>query len=168
MRAVVLLALVGFSLVRFDAAFAARYADVSVDQLTRNAAVIFEGEVASVRSEWNADRTRIYTTVTIRVGQFHKGNLARDVVDVRFAGGTVGEITMAIVGQPSFVADERVFLFLKPNFEQRDTPIVGDEIGKLRVTTDANGADILLGPTATFEKDDVVREIRSVLRPIGQ
>lgn len=168
MRSTVPAIFLALSLSSFEAAFATRFVDVSVDQLTRNASVIFEGEVTAVRGEWNANRTRIYTTVSIRVDAYHKGDLGREVVDLRCAGGTVGDITMAIVGQPSFEPDERVFVFLRPNFEQRDVPVVGDAAGKLRMVTDATGADILLGPTQTFEKSDVVREIRSVLRPIGQ
>jgi hypothetical protein len=168
MRTVVLTGVLALSLWRVDIASATRRVDISIDQLTRGASVIFEGEVTDVRGEWNADRTRITTTVSIRVDQYHKGNLGRDVVEIRLAGGSVDDITMAVIGQPSFERDERVFLFLKPNFERRDTPVAGDSAGKLRVATDANGADILLGPTQTFEKSDVVREIRSVLRPIGQ
>jgi hypothetical protein len=168
MRAVYLATALALSLAGVDASRATRYVDVSIDQLTRHASVIFEGEVTDVRSDWNADRTRIYTTVTVRVDQYHKGDLGRGVVDVRLAGGSVGDITMAVMGQPTFARNERVFLFLRPNFDVRDTPIVGDAAGKMRVATDASGADILLGPAATFEKDDVVREIRSVLRPIGQ
>jgi hypothetical protein len=168
MRTTVVTVLLAASLFGIDTASATRLAEVSIDQLTRNASVILEGDVTAVRSEWNADRTRITTAVSIRVGQYHKGNLGRDVIEIRLAGGTVDDITMAVIGQPSFERDERVFLFLKPNFEQRDVPVVGTAAGKMRMTTDASGADILLTPTQTFEKNDVVREIRSVLRPIGQ
>jgi hypothetical protein len=167
MRAFVLAVLVGLAVARVDVASASRILPVSIDQLTRNASVILEGEVTAVRGDWNSDRNRIYTTVSIRVDQFHKGALASRVVDVRYLGGTVGDVTMSVSGQPTFEPNERVFVFLKPNFEQRDVPVVGNDAGKFRMATSAQG-DVLLGSTQTIDKSDVVREIRSVLRPIGQ
>jgi hypothetical protein len=167
MRAFALAVLVGLAVARVDVASATRALPVSIDQLTRNASVILEGEVTAVHGDWNSDRNRIYTTVSIRVDQFHKGALTTQVVDLRYLGGTVDDVTMAVFGQPTFEPNERVFVFLKANFDQRDVPVVGNEAGKFRMATSAQG-DVLLGPTQTYEKSDVVREIRSVLRPIGQ
>ncbi len=168
MRPTLLGVLLGLGLSIADSALATRLVDVSVDQLTRNASVILEGEVTAIRGDWNANRDRIYTTVSIRVDQFHKGALTTNVVELRYLGGMVGEVTMAVTGQPTFETSERVFVFLKPNFEVRDVPVVGSEAGKFRLATNAQGGDVLLSATRTLEKDDVVREIRSVLRPIGQ
>ncbi len=141
--------------------------DLSIDQLTRRAAVIVEGEVTDVRSDWTPDRDRIYTTVTLRVSHVHKGNVPAATMSLRLLGGRVGDITMSIVGQPSFQSDEQVFLFLAPNFDRREIPFVGSEEGKLRVAAGATG-DVLLGPHQTFEKDDAVNEIRRVMQAVGQ
>ena len=142
--------------------------DYSIDQLTRRAAVVLEGEVTFVHSDWSIDRTRIYTSVRVQVTQYHKGNLGRQLVDLRLLGGTVRDITMAVIGQPGFEPGERVFLFLEPNHQTRDVPLVGGEEGKLRVSTSATGGEVLMGPHQTFEKIDAINEIRAVLRPIGQ
>jgi hypothetical protein len=141
--------------------------DYSIDQLTRQATVVLEGEVMAVASDWSADHTRIYTNVRIRVAHYHKGNLGQETLTLRLLGGTVGEITLAVVGQPGFERNEKVFLFLQPNFQTRDIPFVGGEEGKLRVVPSAAG-DVLLGPHQTFEKSVALDEIRAVLRPIGQ
>lgn len=141
--------------------------DLSIDQLTRRAAVIVEGDVTDVTSAWTPSRDRIYTTVTVRVSQVHKGALGGSTLNLRLLGGTVGDVTMSIVGQPGFEPDERVFLFLAPNFERREVPFVGSEEGKLRIAAGATG-DVLLGPHQTFEKSDAVSEIRRVMQAIGQ
>ncbi len=142
--------------------------DYTIDQLTRRAAVVLEGEVTGVRSAWSQDGTRIYTSVTVLVAQYHKGDLRRPTLELRLLGGAVGDITMAVIGQPGFETGERVFLFLRPNFETREIPFVGGEEGKLRIASSAAGGEVLMGPHETFEKSDVILHIRSVLRSIGQ
>lgn len=169
MRALVLVAVV--ALITAGGVRASRahvLPDLSVDQLTRRAAVVVEGVVTGVRAEWDAGRTQIFTTVTLRVAQYHKGDLGSQTIDLRLLGGTVDETTMAVIGQPGFEPTERVFLFLQPNFERRNVPFVGGEEGKLRISANAAGAQVLLGPHQTFERDDVVVEIRRIMRPIGQ
>jgi hypothetical protein len=147
---------------------ASRFVDLSLDQMVRRSGTIVEGDVVATRGEWSTDRTRIYTTVTLQVAEVHKGSLPGGTLELRLLGGTVDDVTMAVIGQPRFEAGERVFLFLAPNHDVRDVPFVGGEAGKLRVVADATGAEVLLGAQATLEKSEVTREIRSVLRPIGQ
>jgi hypothetical protein len=141
---------------------------VSLNQLIRSASVIVEGDVVAMRGNWSPDHTRIYTTITLDVSQVHKGTLTGQTLDLRVLGGTVDDMTLAVVEQPHFKTGERVFLFLSPNYQTRDIPFVGGEAGKMSIVPNATGADVLLGVNATFEKSDVTRNIRSILRPIGQ
>jgi hypothetical protein len=142
--------------------------ELTIDQMTRRASVIVEGQVTSVHGDWNTDHTKIYTTLRLQVARYHKGSASPGTLDIRFLGGTVGDMALVVIDQPTFSPGERVFLFLSPNFDTSDTPIVGQYEGKLRMTTNAQGQDVLLGSTQTFEKSDVVSSIRAVLRPIGQ
>lgn len=148
-----------------SAALAARPGDLSIDQLTRNAGAIVEGQVTAVRSDWTSNHTQIYTTVTLQVSQVLKGSISGSHMDLRLLGGTVDDITMMIVDQPAFEVNERVFLFLRPNYEVRDIPLVGQSAGKFRVEVDANGADVLHNDGMTVSKNDGVRIIRAIPQP---
>jgi hypothetical protein len=144
---------------------AARPGDLSIDQLTRNAGAIVEGQVTAVRSEWTSNHTQIYTSVTLQVSQVLKGSIPGSQMDLRLLGGTVDDITMLIIDQPTFEVNERVFLFLRPNYEVRDVPLVGQSAGKFRVEVDATGADVLHNDGTTISKSDGVRIIRAIPQP---
>lgn len=133
---------------------------VPVEELTRMSGTVLEGTVTSVASEWNGDRTQIYTTVDLRTEAIHKGAAARTVRLV-LLGGTVGDITLAVLGRPTFEPGERVFLFLGPHWEQSSAPVVAGEHGKFTATRDtATGRDLLLNEGATLQKADAVSTVR--------
>jgi hypothetical protein len=144
-----------------------RSQSLTIDQMTRRASIIVEGQVASVTADWNTAHTQIHTTVRLQSVQYYKGT-GPATLDLRLLGGTVGDMTMRVIDQPAFASNERVFLFLSPNFEARDVPIVGQFQGKLRVTTNAQGQEVLVGSTQTFLKSDVESSIRSIMRSSGQ
>ena len=144
-----------------------RSQSLTIDQMTRRASVIVEGQVASVTADWNPAHNQIHTTVHLQSVVYYKGTGA-GTLDVRLLGGTVGDMTMLVVDQPAFTSNEHVFLFLSPNFDARDVPIVGQFQGKLRVTTNAQGQDVLVGQKQTFQKNDVESSIRSIMRSSGQ
>jgi Matrixin len=72
---------------------------------------IVTGTVTGVSSQWNQDRTAIYTDVTIAVEQADKGNVDRDVV-VRVPGGEADDIGMAVEDVPVFSVGQQVKLYL--------------------------------------------------------
>ena len=141
----------------------------SIDTLTRCAAVIFEGQVLEVRSEWNPEQTQIHTLVGLQVNECYKGALSTNRLDLRFLGGTVGEMTMAVLGQPVFSPGEKVFLFLAPNHETRDFPVVAGEQGKLVIEEDpVSDTEVLSSPWMRIAKSSVVQTIDEVMRPVLQ
>ncbi|MGH2399756.1 MAG: hypothetical protein ACRDF6_07905 [bacterium] len=134
---------------------------VPLDELIRGAGVIFEGRVAEVRSEWNTDRTQIHTTVAIRVSDYLKGGAGAQEIRLRMLGGTVGEITQAIMGQPAFTRDEQVLLFLSPDWEQGRFPVVFGEHGKFVTTRDPrSGRELVKRPGQNLFKTDLSALIR--------
>jgi len=142
---------------------------LTLDQLTRRASVVVEGQVTAVNSAWNAAATQIHTTVTLRVGSYYKGDLRRNVLQIRMLGGTVGNMTMAVLGQPTFALNEQVTLFLKPNFEERDVPFVGASEGKFRVARDpVTGQDFLANGHLRVSKVNAVETIERIMRPVLQ
>lgn len=80
-------------------------------QLTAAAGAILHGTVTSVRSDWNAERTHIFTFVTVHADRYFKGQLGPDVTVMEF-GGTVGGLRQYIPGTPQFTPGEEVILFL--------------------------------------------------------
>jgi hypothetical protein len=148
-------------------ALAYQQGNLSLDTLTRRAAVIVEGNVTAVQSAWNAAQTQIHTTVTLKVSQYHKGDLKQDTLSVKFLGGTVGNMTMAVLGQPSFAVNEQVVLFLRPNFEIRDVPFVGADEGKFTVQIDpATKVEYVQSAHQRATKSAVLETIAQVMRPL--
>lgn len=141
--------------------------NLTFDQLTRRASVIVEGQVTAVNSTWNAAGTQIHTTVTMRVDTFHKGNLRQNQMQIRMLGGIVGNTTMVVLGQPTFAVNDRVMLFLKPNYDQHDVPFVGAHEGKFQVILDrATGQDVLDNRRLRIPKTGAVDTIKRIMRPV--
>lgn len=134
--------------------------NLPVDELTRNAGMILEGRVATVASTWNAQRTQIYTTVTVDVQRYHKGNGPAQLT-FRLLGGVVGDETLAILGQAAFGRGEDVFLFMDPRWQDGVYPVVGGEHGKFTVMLDrTRGREYLFNRDADVTKADALGLIR--------
>ncbi|MCP8311968.1 MAG: matrixin family metalloprotease [Candidatus Methylarchaceae archaeon HK02M1] len=71
------------------------------------------GDVESVESRWNDDKTLIYTYVRISVEDCLQGSLECGEVTIKELGGEVGEIGLLVSNKPSFVKGERAKVFLK-------------------------------------------------------
>jgi len=111
------------------------------DTLVSSASTIFVGEVADVRSEWIATRQgrAIVTRVTFKVEDVWKGS-AGAVTQLEFLGGTVGEMTMDVVGMPTFHTGQRSVLFVSSQVRTA-SPLVGFWHGRMRVEKDPYGVD---------------------------
>jgi hypothetical protein len=71
----------------------------SLDDLVANNETIVVGEVLSVKSYWNSDRTFILSDVTIASREILKGRQQKgSALTVTVMGGTVGDLTTVIVG----------------------------------------------------------------------
>ncbi|HID93591.1 MAG TPA: hypothetical protein EYP60_05795 [bacterium (Candidatus Stahlbacteria)] len=87
---------------------------IPLAQLTKEANYIVIGKVKDMHSEWNADRTLIYTYVTISIKECIKGTLNKKTITVRHIGGIVDNIGMWQSDTPQFSKNQEVMLFLKP------------------------------------------------------
>ena len=71
------------------------------------------GEVLSVRSQWDKDHKRIFSTMEIQVAEVWKGTPpSGGRITVQQLGGSVGDIEMKVHGLSRFEAGERAVLFL--------------------------------------------------------
>ena len=86
-------------------------------------------DVVSTKAAWNAEHTRIVTTVDVSVVDCWKGAAAPGShVQIVQAGGTVGDLTMRIDGMPRFQQGERALLFLRGRTDHAS--VVGMAQGK--------------------------------------
>ncbi len=108
-------------------------AETSFEDLVRMSDHIVQAKVQSIRSEWNEDRTQIFTTVTIQVGDVYSGRIADSAtVTVVVPGGIVGNLAMEVEHAPVFVVGEEVVLFLT-DVDSKSCRVSGWEAGKFTV-----------------------------------
>jgi hypothetical protein len=83
------------------------------DQLSREADVIAIGRVGKLASEWNADKSRIQTHVTIEVSDMLKGDGATRTISIVVPGGEIDGVGEWYSHSPRFVNSEDVVVFAK-------------------------------------------------------
>ena len=106
---------------------------LEIEELTRHSSDVFHGQILSTQSYWNADHTRIYTGVNVRVAETFKG-LARsgETIKVVQLGGEKDGFKTDYAGRPEFTAGETVVLFATRN-RQNELTVVGLKQGKMSV-----------------------------------
>ena len=75
---------------------------------------IIRGEVVSVKSYWNPERTRIYTNVTLLVDDHIKGDGSGETT-ITVPGGTVGDDTHWVSDTPQFNVGDYGVILLEPS-----------------------------------------------------
>ena len=108
---------------------------LSEEDLVNHAQTILRGTVTSVRSEWNAERTKIFTYITITPEHFFKKEGTPTTIVIRQPGGEVGDIGMLVEGTSVFEQGEEAILFLK-NGSGGYYKILGLSQGKFSIGTD--------------------------------
>lgn len=136
---------------------------LTTKDLTDRAEVVAVGKVTGIRSEWNQDRTRIYTKVTISVDQYVKGEQSEKILTVTHLGGEVGEVGELYTGTPKFQTDEEVLIFIEKD-RKNNLRITGGAQGKLRIIEDEKtGKKILRGVPLRLEDEEKLDK-RSTMR----
>lgn len=95
---------------------------MSVEELTRGASFVVEAHAADAWTDWNAERTVIYTYTRFSVSRSLKGSPASSIV-VKQAGGTKDGLKQILFGVRHFQVGENAVLFLRPS-EARDGTLV--------------------------------------------
>ncbi len=116
---------------------------LNTEGLTNKAREIIQGKVVRKQSEWNQDKTKINTTITIEVVRSLKGDSSPKEVTIRQPGGVVGGVGLKVSGFPDFREGEEVLVFLQDG-EEGFRNVVGLTQGKFRIITDKEtGREIL-------------------------
>lgn len=129
--------------------------ELTLEEKTKGAELIVEGKVTALRSEWNAERTRIYTHVTIAVDQYLKGEKTEQSVVVTHMGGEVGDVGEIYSGAARFEEDEEVLVFLKED-QQGRLGVTGASQGKYTITRDQSTGERMVGknkPLRAFREE---------------
>ena len=108
---------------------------LSDEDLASQAQTILTGKCISIKSEWNEERTKIFTYITISPQNLLKGGRKTQSIIIKQPGGEVGEIGMHVDGISVFEEGEEVLLFLEKG-ENDFHRTLGLSQGKLAITTD--------------------------------
>lgn len=90
---------------------ATTFVPMSVEDLTRSSVATVLGTVTQVRSV-ESRRHAIFTLVTIAVDEVVRGQLATPVITLKEDGGVIGGRRETVFGAPTYLAGERVLVFL--------------------------------------------------------
>ena len=150
-----------FLLAATVARVSAQLQKLTTKELTNRAEVIAVGKVTSMRSEWNRDKTRIYTKVTISVDQYVKGQRSEKTLTISHLGGEVGAVGELYSHTPRFSKDEEVLVFVKKD-KKNNLRITGGADGKFRITKSELTGKKLVGKIKTLE--DFTARVKSIIK----
>ena len=138
---------------------------LSAKEMTTMADVVALGNVSDMKSEWNADKSRIYTRVRIEVREFLKGGTPGQPLVLRTAGGEVGDVGEIYSGVAHFRPGEEVVVFAKGR-PGEDGEVVGGAQGRVPVETDAvTGEKTVQGGVQIDEFRSDVKSAAQAVRP---
>jgi len=104
--------------------------------LTEQSDAIITGKVLTKKSDWNENKSRIFTIATIEVEEYLKGNGNDHQVKIYYPGGEVGEVGEQYSHMPKLNDDEEVLLFMKKDKDEKSFKILNGEDGKLTLYKD--------------------------------
>lgn len=82
------------------------------DDLIVGARAIVTGKVTNIESAWDEGHVRVYTYVTLKVGQVLKGEINQRKIVIKELGGRVGDEGTMVWGSPEFKKGEKVLVYL--------------------------------------------------------
>jgi hypothetical protein len=106
----------------------------SPKQLADESSQIVRGMVTGVRSYWNAEKTRIFTEVRVKVDETYKGGALPEARIVQL-GGIVDHVNMHVDGALSWRQSEEVLLFLERG-QTGDFRVAGFSQGRFAIERD--------------------------------
>jgi hypothetical protein len=106
----------------------AQVQSVTMAELTGEAELVAIARVQDMRCEWNDDKSRIFTRVTLSVDECLKGDQAMKSVEILNPGGEVDGVGELYSHTAKFAPEEEVLIFIKK-----------DKSDNLRVCRGING-----------------------------
>jgi len=128
--------------------------------MSKSADLIITGKVTQQNSNWNENKTRIYTTATIQVEESIKGN-SQSLVEVLFLGGEVGDVGELYTHMPKFENNEEVLVFLKKDEKSTGYKVFNGENGKISVINDPKTGEKVT--TSNVKINSIKAQIKSYI-----
>jgi hypothetical protein len=122
----------------FSLANAAGILKITMDELLQFSGFVFEGRVLSIESRLTGPR-RIHTFVTCEILEIIKGEFPEKTITLRFLGGTVGNVTLAISDMTVPRAGEHGIYFVESLDRDQIHPLYGWSQGHFTLETDETG-----------------------------
>lgn len=107
-----------------------------IKKLSKGADVIVTGKVTQKKSNWNENKTKIYTRTTVQVDEYLKGENKGNFVEISYPGGEVGDIGEVYTHMPKFDENEEVLVFLKKDEKDKGYNVLNGEAGKIKIHLD--------------------------------
>jgi hypothetical protein len=132
-----------------------------IKKLAKGADVILTGKVTKQNSSWNENKTRIYTTATLKVDDYLKGSNNTNTVEVTYPGGEVGDVGELYSHMPKFTNDEDVLVFLKKDKKNTGYKVFDGEEGKITLIKDSKTGEKVT--TSNIKVNHLKTQIKSYL-----
>ena len=120
-------------------ACASSIVQLDITELLQNSELVFAGQVISKESQWNANKTNIFTNITFQVDDVIVGRYPANTLILRFVGGTVDQDKVTIEGSNVPSLDESGVYFVSSTSEYLVNPIVGWAQGHFLTQKDSSG-----------------------------
>jgi hypothetical protein len=114
--------------------------EVSMDEMLEQSQLVFEGTVTAIIAKENSQK-RIHTYVTFEVKDIIKGEYPGNTLTLRFLGGTVGDLTLAVSDMRLPQEGEHGIYFVESLERFQVNPLYGWSQGHFIVERDATGSE---------------------------
>jgi hypothetical protein len=123
---------------------------VPAEKLAVQAEIVAVGRVSSLVSRWNADHSRILTSVTLDVDQYVKGGTAGGPLTLVVPGGEVDGVGELYSHMATFQQGESVLVFAEkdPHGGYR---VASGQQGKFTIRKDESTGTLTVGGNMTLE-----------------
>jgi hypothetical protein len=109
---------------------------LGTDVLTRRSEIVAHGRVKEMKSQWEGNKERIVTRVTMAVGEYLKGG-AGSVMTITSPGGEVDGVGEWYSHTARFAKDEEVVVFAEKD-KKGNLQLTGGSEGKISIKKDAS------------------------------
>ena len=130
-----------------------------IAELTKKSDLIFVGRVQGIHSEWNKNKTRIYSRITLKIDQLVKGEAQGSDVSFLQLGGEIGTIGEVYSDIPRFKDNEGVLLFLEKTDTGVNYRVTGGMEGKFPVEINTKLNQKTVGGT---DLNNIIGQIKNV------
>jgi hypothetical protein len=122
---------------------------MTAKDLTEESTAILYGKCSKIKSEWNEDKSIIYTYVTIIPEEYIKGYLGPEAV-LAIPGGRVDDIIYEVSEMPVFIEGEDVMAFVWTSPAGKNL-ITGGFQGKMKIEKDSKTDKKMVSGSITTE-----------------